>query len=155
MPIHHFTCNHGQTGIVNDGFRVRTPATRMLPTVYNQAEASLGAMAWTLNVTWYTDEELPDKDWLGFGVGDNPCDRTEHRFRVRDETQVRTWRAFTRDAPRALVEAVASIPGANPETWLVSIERAVPVSYEAITEDERQRMAAHEYAKGRLWKPGD
>lgn len=129
MGLYHVTCNHGQTGIVRDGYRVRTPYERLGDTPARRFITSKmreSGCLWQLHLNWFTDMSVPDRDALGLAPFD--CDRTEHRFTVRDESSIQPWLQFARTAPKSMREQVEALTGAMPERWLVS-RATVPVTY--------------------------
>lgn len=129
MGLYHYGCNHSQTGIVADGYRVRTQwdllgksnARRFL-----EGKMKADGTLWQLHLSWWSDLSVPDRDALGLAPFD--CDRTEHRFTARDESSIQRWTTFAKHAPRTFREQVEALPGAMPAHWFVSRD-PVPVVY--------------------------
>lgn len=115
MTLWHFTCEHcyGQLGDAGE----LVPAAALQASLMNW---------WPARYVWLTDLGVPDREGLGLtNKLRMKCDRTEYRYRVTDETQVRPWLAI-RKAHKASARDMLELPGTRPAHWFVS-GVAVPV----------------------------
>lgn len=112
--LYHFTCDHGAAGIHSDGY-VR-PAVDL-----TDKELPLSGQ-----FAWFTDLLIPDRNGLGLTSHILGCDRTAHRFRVTDMTEVERWTNVRRYHPE-MARELEFAPGAMPMHWWLST-KPVPVA---------------------------
>jgi hypothetical protein len=105
MNLFHFTCDHGAEGIRESGvIQIHRAPFELAPAVL-----------------WLTDLEVPNRNGLGLTSKILSCDRTAHRFEVKNPRAVFHWNEAKRlYFPREQVEALESTPGAMPMHWYVS-----------------------------------
>ena len=120
MTLYHYTCDDGRRAIGDEGL----------------------LKPWSHGVVWLTDLELPFREPLGLTSYVLGCDRSQHRYRVTDETTCVPWVKFARR------DRSIEIEGTKPMHWWVS-EEPVPVVYDPhritsmdqlLTPEERLRM---------------
>lgn len=102
MPptLYHYTCRHFAARIGVQGLLRVSPVTGVL---------------------WLTDLDSPVAGALGLTSTILACDRTEARFVVDDpDDTVTAWLELRRSAPRYVVEALESAPGAMPRHWWIA-----------------------------------
>lgn len=102
-PLFHYTCAHGETGILADGCEIKPGMDGLV---------------------WLTDLRIPNRAVLGLTRNYIRCDRTEFRFMVRDLADVLWWPDFRRAAPddiwRDWSRYLESAPGVRPAHWYIS-----------------------------------
>lgn len=128
MTLYHFTCEHayGQLGDVGE----------LVPAAVLQASLLTW---WPARYVWLTDLGVPDREALGLtNALRAACDRTEYRYRVTDESQVRPWSVIRKAHNVAAREMLEGAPGARPMHWFVS-GLAVPVAL-----DQRAKSRAQQ-----------
>lgn len=114
----HYTCDHGRAGIdATEGF--------VVPARYQTDKVAGGPGEYA----WFTDLATPARDALGLTSQILHCDRTAHRYRVTDATDVVPWTEVRRQWLWA--EELESAPGARPRHWFVATV-AVPADYAPI-----------------------
>lgn len=111
--LYHYTCGHTRVKL---GSRTATLRPNTVP----------GLMS---PLVWLTDLDKPIADALGLTSLLLLCDRTEHRYRVTDNTSAARWISVRRRHP--LRHALESAPGARPMHWWVS-SLPVPVIYDPL-----------------------
>ena len=111
--LYHYTCDHGDRGIRNDGALRGNPHP---------------LMAKPLPLIWLTDMDVPDALALGLTSYSIACDRTAHRFEVDTDRAVRwVYAARTLITP-ARRRHLDMANGARPMHWWVVIgPEMVPV----------------------------
>jgi len=115
----HFTCDHGHDGIGGTG--------TLLPGHF----LTKREVPWTGRLVWLTDLAAPDRDALGLTSRILSCDRTRHRYRVTDETEVLPWVQVARTVPHDIREQIEGEPGSRPMHWYVS-PVGVPAVYDPV-----------------------
>lgn len=126
----HYTCEHshlllGRTGVLLPGCMLTgatdVRADRVLP--------------FQTSLVWLTDLALPNRDALGLSMLYLTCDRTAHRYRVEDVTDVVAWvdvrRSMVLRGMTDAVESLEDVPGVQPRHWFVSTQ-PVPVAYDPV-----------------------
>ena len=104
-PLFHFTCDHGEMGILASGGLIK-------PNEFT-------------GLIWLTDMPRANPDALGLTRDWIKCDRTQHRFTVTDVDRVIWWPEFRRalsPAARAWGETLEMAPNARPVHWYVTTE---------------------------------
>lgn len=101
-PLWHYTCDHGLARITEGGGFL-TPNLMLAPAVL-----------------WLTDLDEPDRDGLGLTMHRLACDRTAHRFRIDEPTDVAPWSVARRWFRPTWAETLERAPGARPEHWYVT-----------------------------------
>lgn len=119
MTFFHYTCDHRHPALLDAGIAV--PG----------ADLTTGAVPWTGALVWFTDLAHPIREALGLTSHLLACDRTEHRYRVTDDTAVEPWTKWARSLPPAYRDALELAPGARPAHWFVATT-GVPVVYDPI-----------------------
>lgn len=107
--LYHYTCDHHAAEIAAAGKVV--PGFMLTAT----------SLPWTARVAWFTDLATPIRDALGLTSYLLDCDRTQHRFRVTDPTEVMPWGRYARLLPRADREWLEGQAGSRPAHWWVSV----------------------------------
>lgn len=79
------------------------------------------ALPWTAEVGWFTDMAVPHREALGLTSYVARCDRTAHRFRVTDPTEVMRWGRYARRLAREEREWLETQPGSRPAHWWVAL----------------------------------
>ena len=118
--LYHYTCDHGAAPILREGH------VRPLFDVLGGDEGDGSALARMPqgHFAWFTDLDTPDARGLGLTSQILSCDRTAHRFRVTDSTEVTRWLDVRRYHPS--MWDLEKAPGALPAHWWLATE-PVPV----------------------------
>jgi hypothetical protein len=114
LTLYHYTCRHGRAALGRSGLVL--PASQL----------TTRAVPWPAMFAWFTDLAEPDPHALGLTSYLVKCDRTAHRYRVTDATDVATWLRVARNLTRAQRDTLELEPGARPLLWYVATT-AVPV----------------------------
>jgi hypothetical protein len=109
VTLYHYTCGHSAADI--------DAAGKVLPGFVLTERATY----WPSRFAWFTDMSTPERDALGLTMHSIICDRTEHRYRVTDPTEVMPWHVVARSVPRDQREALESASGARPMHWFVAV----------------------------------
>ena len=109
--LYHYTCDHGAAGIARDGWV--SPLSDRVESPYPQADFA-----------WFTDLDTPIREALGLTSHILSCDRTAHRFKVTDATEVARYLDVRRNLPS--LHDLELAPGAMPAHWWIASE-PVPV----------------------------
>lgn len=116
--LYHYTCDHGHDGITHDGF------------VKPHMQVVLGG----LELTWFTDLDVPDRNALGLTSTILTCDRIKYRFEADVAAGLRWWPQAVRDLDlHRYRRSLELAPGAAPMHWYVSLG-TVPVAVRATRE---------------------
>ncbi len=102
--LYHYTCDHGNKGIQEDGV-LRGNAHPWMP--------AAGP------ILWLTDMEAPTAEALGLTKRVIACDRTTHRFVVDTDRAVHWPRAARRLCTPSVRRELDFAPGALPMHWWV------------------------------------
>lgn len=116
LRLYHFTCDHGHEQIDRN----------IVPAAVLTSRASGGPG----DLAWFTDLTVPQRDALGLTSHILSCDRTVHRYRATDATDLVPWIGVRRFYPWA--EELESAPGARPRHWYVA-DVPIPVVYDPVT----------------------
>jgi hypothetical protein len=117
VTLYHYTCDHGFAAIGAKG--TLHPAAHLAP------RAGIYWQAWFV---WLTDLAVCDRAALGLSSDLIECDRSVHRYRVTDETDVTPW-VTMRKGFRTLRQDLEDTPGVRLPHWYVATE-PVPVTYD-------------------------
>lgn len=111
VELYHYTCDHGRQAIGLSGM--------LLP----------HGLPGGVQLVWLTDMSTPDRRSLGLTSAMLRCDRTQHRYRITDDTGVMRWLAVRRRFHSlGLLELT---PGVRPAHWWVSLT-PIPAAYDPI-----------------------
>ena len=114
--LYHYTCDHGAELIEREGH------VKSLYDVLGGDEGDGNAL---MNIPqshfgWFTDLAEPNREALGLTSITLGCDRTAHRFRVTDATEVTWWLDVRRYHP--ILWHLEEADGAMPAHWWLATE---------------------------------
>lgn len=127
----HYTCDHAHLLLGRSG----TLLPGCMLNGVNDLRHDGGVLPFQTSLCWMTDLGLPIREALGLSSVYLTCDRTQHRYRVLDDSDVVAWldvrRAMVQRGMRDAVEDLEAAPGARPRHWYVATA-PVPVEYDPV-----------------------